>query len=245
MSKILACVLLSFVLSPATQASSRGLTAEPAEKIRKSAELVSLQSSRRASIQEAIQALGHPSYVIESRYYKAANLLFFVSPEFPITLAWDQGGCTIAYLTFDDRNRATGSVAFGVNYRKGRVCPDSTYLDDLKILAKYGCSKANAHSYCGNAQVQKTAMTRAPMFDYKRDYARRLEDEILDMGFDARVKITGQNNDVMTITFALMSRPLANRLNTKLRISENANALGIRKLIYADQGEGKWTVKLE
>lgn len=123
---------------------------DKANRIRSEAKLVILQSANNASIDEALNALGSPDYVVEARHYKNIAALRLAEGS-ALTLIWEHDGCVLSLLTFDKGKRATGAVAPGVTYSAGnswQSCPDISFEDDTRELSKFSCRATKPHKYC-------------------------------------------------------------------------------------------------
>jgi hypothetical protein len=140
---------------------------DKADRISKQARLIIIQGSNRASVSEAIRAVGSPDFVIDSKNYPPSGPLSIAIGS-AFTLAYVHEGCVLSYLTFNKQGQAVGAMAGGINYSsqndKWLNCPDSTFEDDMSSLQKYSCSGVKPHKHCqanqGGNKVRDTSIDR-------------------------------------------------------------------------------------
>lgn len=123
---------------------------EKANRIKSAAKLVVLQASNSATIEEAINAVGPPSHVVEAKHYGNISALKLAEGT-ALSLLWSHEGCVLSLLSFDKNKRANGARAPGVTYSANeswQSCPDSSYDQDISELRNFSCGKANTHKYC-------------------------------------------------------------------------------------------------
>lgn len=75
-------------------------------------------------------------------------------------------------------------------------------------------------------------------------YAKLIESEMLDKGFNYEVSAQGKNNEILKIKYALMSNALIYNLRNKANLDKSAHKLGFKKIIFTDGFDRTWTVDL-
>lgn len=143
-------ILAATVILLAPLHSNAAISPEKANRISSAANLVALQSANNATVEEAVNALGMPSFVVESRNYKNIDALKLAEGS-AVTLVWAHDGCVLSLLSFDKNKQALGAVAPGKTYSANnswQSCPDYSFEQDIKDLSNFSCNKAKPHAYC-------------------------------------------------------------------------------------------------
>ena len=61
---------------------------------------------------------------------------------------------------------------------------------------------------------------------------------------DVKVSATGTKKDQLRLKYVLMSQPLVYKFQNKVKLPEQAKALGFKKIIYSDGYNESWNVDL-
>lgn len=158
-------MLMALLIALAPSHANAAISADQANRIQSRAKLVMLQSANRANIEEALNALGSPDYVVEARNYKNIAALRLAEGS-AVSLIWAHEGCVLSLLSFDKNKRAVGGVVPGINYSASDPwlsCPDISFEDDTRQLSKFSCRSPKPHKYCGVARrdgVRDTTIDR-------------------------------------------------------------------------------------
>lgn len=87
-----------------------------------------------------------------------------------------------------------------------------------------------------NAQVQEAARIA---------FAKTVEDQMLDQGFDFSVVAVGARHTTLRITLALASKVGAHQISKNTQMLETARQLGFQRMELTDGFESAWTWKLQ
>lgn len=158
-------MMWALLIALAPTHSAAAIPADQANRIQSQAKLVKLQSANRANIEEALNAVGPPDYVVEAKNYKNIAALRLAEGS-AVSLIWAHEGCVLSLLTFDKNKRGVGGVIPGINYSANDPwlsCPDVSFANDTRQLSKFSCRSPKPHKYCRVARrdgVRDTTIDR-------------------------------------------------------------------------------------